>query len=89
MQQAMVTMKILCNPNRLIILSLLLGVKKDLCVNQIAEKVGISQSLASHQLSYLEVRGIVENIRMGQTTCYVLSSSSLAKKVVKVIKLLK
>ena len=88
-QVAMTVMKILCNPNRFAIVSLLSKSKKDFCVNDIAEKVGISQSLASHQLSYLEGRGVVTSTRMGQLTCYTLTSASITKKVVNVSKLLK
>jgi len=52
-------------------------------------EVGISQSLASHQLSYLEVRNVVTNVRMGQSRCYMMNPSPVTKKVVAVIKLLK
>jgi len=88
-QVAITTIKILSNPNRFAIVSLLSKTKKDLCVNEIAESVGISQSLASHQLSYLEARGVVASMRMGQSMCYVLTNSLMKKKVVGVIKLLK
>ena len=89
MQVAMTVIKILCNPNRFAMISLLLGSKKDFCVSEIAEEVGISQSLASHQLSYLEARGVVHSMRMGQSMCYVLTASPMTKKIVGVIKLLK
>lgn len=89
MQESMVIIKILCNPNRFAIVSLLSGAKKDFCVSEIAEEVGISQSLASHQLSYLEARGVVQSMRMGQSMCYMLSSLPITKKVVGVINLLK
>lgn len=52
-------------------------------------EVGISQSLASHQLSYLEVRNVVVNVRMGQSRCCMMNPSPVTKKVVAVIKLLK
>jgi len=87
--QVMTVIKILCNPNRVAIISLLSGTKKDFCVSEIAEEVGISQSLASHQLSYLEARGVVHSTRMGQSICYMLTASSMTKKIVGVIKLLK
>lgn len=85
----MTVIKILGNTNRFAIISLLLGAKKDFCVYEIAKEVGISQSLASHQLSYLEARGVVTSLRMGQTMCYMLSLSPITKKVVSVVKLLK
>src|SRR3989344_5705861 len=89
MQVAMTVIKILCNPNRFAIVSLLSGTKKDFCVSEIAEEVGISQSLASHQLSYLEGRGVVHSMRMGQSMCYMLTASPMTKKIIGVIKLLK
>ena len=89
MQVAMTVIKILCNPNRFAMISLLLGSKKDFCVSEIAEEVGISQSLASHQLSYLEARGVVHSMRMGQSMCYMLTVSPMTKKIIGVIKLLK
>lgn len=88
-QAAMTIIKILCNSNRFAIVSLLSGAKRDLCVSEIAKEVGISQSLASHQLSYLEARGVVSSIRMGQSMCYILSTLPITKKVVGVAKLLK
>ena len=88
-QEAMIVIKILCNPNRFAIVSLLSGSKKDFCVSEIADAVGISQSLTSHQLSYLEARGVVQSMRMGQTMCYMLSTTPITKKVIGVIKLLK
>ena len=89
MQVAMTVIKILCNPNRFAIISLLSGTKKNFCVGEIAEEVGISQSLASHHLSYLGARGVVKNIRMGQSMCYILTTSLITKKIVEVLKLLK
>jgi len=89
MQVAMTIIKILCNPNRFATISLLSGSKKDFCVSEIAKEVGISQSLASHQLSYLEARGVVHSMRMGQSMCYILTVSPVTKKIVGVIKLLK
>lgn len=88
-QAAMTIIKILCNPNRFAIISLLSGAKRDLCVSEIAKEIGISQSLASHQLSYLEARGVVHSMRMGQSMRYILSSLPITKKVVGVAKLLK
>ena len=88
MLSLMTIIKILCNPKRLSIISLLSENSEGLCVSDIAEKVKISQSLASHQLSYLEARGVVECERMGQTMCYKLTKSSLSKKLLAVIKLI-
>ena len=89
LKEALDSIKILSNANRLAIMSLLFEAKKDLCVSEIAEAIGISQSLASHQLAYLETRGVVEGHRMGQMICYIPSAKPLSKKVARVIQSLK
>ncbi len=81
-------MKVLGNAHRIEILRFISKSKNDLCVNQIASAVGISQSLASHQLAYLSAHGVVEGHRVGQTICYTLTSGSFSKKVCKVLKVL-
>ena len=89
LKETLDSIKILSNANRLAIMSLLFEAKKDLCVSEIAEAIGISQSLASHQLAYLEARGVVEGHRMGQMICYIPSATPLSKKVARVIQSLK
>lgn len=81
-------MKILGNATRQKILRIVYGAKKDLCVSEIAELARISQSLASHQLAYLSLHGVVEGHRMGQTMCYMPTKSKLSSKLVKVLKVL-
>jgi DNA-binding transcriptional ArsR family regulator len=88
-QEAVNALKILSNPNRFAIMSLLLTSKNDLCVHEIAERIGISQSLTSHLLAYLEAHGVVEGMRMGQTKCYMPSHTPLLGKVKRIIKSLK
>lgn len=80
--------KILCNPKRFAIVSLLSKTKGGLCVNQIADNMKMSQSLTSHQLSFLETSGVVIKTRMGQSVCYTLSSTPIVKKLLKVTLLL-
>jgi len=82
-------MKILSNTNRYDLMKLLLNTKRDLCVHELSEIVGISQSATSHQLAYLEARGVVKSIRMGKTKCYLPTGAPLTKKVAKVIESLK
>jgi len=84
--ESVLVMKILCNAHRLAIMQTLCTRKEELCVNQLADAVGISQSLASQQLSYLHARGVIEGHRYGQTICYVPSDSPLTKKIGKVLK---
>ena len=73
--------RLLADPTRLKILELLFRSKKKLCVHEIAEIVGASQSATSHQLAKLESRGIVNCFRLGQMMCYEINQSSLAKNV--------
>ncbi len=81
-------MKTLSNPHRLSILLLLSQTTDDLCVSQIADYVKISQSLASHQLAYLEARSLVVSERKGQTICYTLKESPTVEKVITIITIL-
>lgn len=81
--------KTISNANRYAIMRLLFNVKKDICVNEISEKVGISQSATSHQLAYLEAKGVVKGIRMSKTKCYIPTNSLLAKKINIIINSLK
>jgi len=80
--------RVLATSSRYSIMALLLNSKEELCVNQIAKQVGMSQSATSHQLAYLEVRGIIRGIRYGQTKCYVPTNSILTKKIALIIKAL-
>jgi len=78
--------KTLSNRNRYLIMELILKAKTDYCVHELSKAIGISQSATSHQLAYLEVRGVVQSTRTGKTKCYVSTNSPLAKKIARVIK---
>ena len=43
---------------------------KELCVSDLSKIVGISMSATSQHLRILEMSGMVESERMGQTICY-------------------
>ena len=86
---ALSVMKILSNKNRYAIMKTLLSTKRDLCVHELSDTIGISQSLTSHCLAYLEACGVVKGVRMGKTMCYEPTDTSVAKKVAKVIESLK
>ncbi|PIT93254.1 MAG: hypothetical protein COU06_00970 [Candidatus Harrisonbacteria bacterium CG10_big_fil_rev_8_21_14_0_10_38_8] len=86
---ARTVIKILSNSNRYDLMNLLLSAKRDFCVNELSEKIGISQSATSHQLAYLEAYGVIRSIRMGKEKCYLPSNTPLTKKLAKVIKSLK
>lgn len=82
--------KILASDVRYRIVSTLLEarrVNKELCVNEIAHTVRLSQSATSHQLALLEAYGVVHGMRMGQETCYDLFDSSLTKDIERIIRI--
>jgi len=79
------TFKLLSDPTRLSIIHLLANTKEELCVGDIAEKVGISQSATSHQLAKLESKGVVFCTRKGQIACYAIASNELTENLKKVI----
>ena len=77
--------KILSDPTRFKMLCLLARTKEGLCVNELADAVGISQSAVSHQLSKLEARGVVASYRKGQMVCYTLQNNSFTQNLVRVM----
>lgn len=77
--------KILSDPTRFKILSLLSSEQEGLCVYELADAVGVSHSAASHQLTKLEARGIVDSFREGQQVCYKLQSNSFTESLVRVM----
>jgi DNA-binding transcriptional ArsR family regulator len=81
--------KILCDPTRVRILDLFFSSHRPLCVTEIASLVQISQSNASHQLSKLEMRGIVTSFRDGQTVCYELTDTEITRHIKKALYLFK
>ena len=83
--EAVLLMKILSNVSRLKILHIVYTAQKELCVNEIAQKAHISQSLASHQLAYLSAHSVAEGQRMGQTICYVPANNELSAKLLQVL----
>ncbi|PIQ66492.1 MAG: hypothetical protein COV96_01170 [Candidatus Zambryskibacteria bacterium CG11_big_fil_rev_8_21_14_0_20_42_18] len=85
----LVAMKILSNANRYAIMKLILNAKNDYCVHELSRTMGISQSATSHQLAYLEARGVVQSTRTGKTKCYLPTTSPLARKLARVIQSLK
>ena len=60
------------DPTRVHILSLLL-VRQELCVTEIAEEVGVSQSGVSHQLRLLKQMHLIKVRREGKNILYSLA----------------
>ena len=84
--QISTSFKILSDPTRLNILCLLFDNRDGLCVSDIADSVNVSQSAASHQLSKLEARGVLESFRDGQTICYCIAKNDLTENLERVMK---
>lgn len=87
-QRVLAACKLLSNQARFNILTALVAARKkdkELCVNEIASTIDMSQSATSHQLALLEAHGAVVAHRMGKTTCYDLADSPLSRDIEKII----
>ena len=67
--------KIFGDPTRLRILDLLLN--KPLCVNDISEKLDVSQSAISHQLKILRLSNLVATDKIGKNVYYKISDDHI------------
>ena len=67
--------KIFGDPTRLRILDLLLN--KPLCVNEISEKIDVSQSAVSHQLKILRLSNLVTTDKIGKNVYYKISDDHI------------
>ncbi len=67
--------KIFADPTRLRILEVLIN--KPLCVNDISEKLNISQSAISHQLKYLRTSNLVKTEKVGKNVFYNISDNHI------------
>lgn len=67
--------KIFGDPTRLRILDLLLN--KPLCVNEISEKIDVSQSAVSHQLKILRLSNLVATDKIGKNVYYKISDDHI------------
>ena len=83
-----ILLKALSDPSRYKIIKILISSEGTLCVNELSQKVKITPSAVSHQLSKLEDLRLVEPKRIGQTVCYSLKKNSSSEKVKNIIQLL-
>ena len=67
--------KIFGDTTRLRILALLLN--KPLCVNEISEKLDVSQSAVSHQLKILRLSNLVATDKIGKNVYYKISDDHI------------
>lgn len=61
------------------IMRLLLG-NPELCVSEVAERVGISTAGVSQHMQVLERAGLLKRERMGQRICYRINQDSLTSR---------
>lgn len=67
-------------PTRIRILCLLYE-HPNVCVNDIADAVGVSIATASHHLQAMKEPGLVSCERHGQTMCYKIEDSPFSRKL--------
>lgn len=80
------TFRALSDPGRLQIFKVLLE-HRDICVSDIANILGVSVPAASRQLKILELSGLIEKLRNGQTTCFKVQRDNLAtRSIIDVLK---
>ncbi len=81
------SMQLMGDPTRFKIFKLLTS-NEELCVSDIASRLGISPSAVSQHFRSFEMLGLVEKDRMGQRICYALrEQDSLVHELRKVTKL--
>lgn len=85
--QAAEIAKLLSDPTRLKILQTLFNATGDMCVYEISEAVGSSQSATSHQLAKLEACKVVVCYREGQKMCYEVTDEPIVDQVKKALQL--
>lgn len=59
----------------------ILGEKKEICVGQLAEELGITSACVSQHMKILTEAGLVRRIREGQRVCYEVSTDSQMKQL--------
>jgi len=78
--------KAIGEPKRMLILSRL---KKECCVGQLWEKLGLSQNLTSHHLRILKKAGLISSEKRGKQVIYRLNEKSIERQVTQLEKFLK
>ncbi|MBL1433991.1 winged helix-turn-helix transcriptional regulator [Candidatus Wolfebacteria bacterium] len=86
-EQSAELLKFLGDTTRLKILNTLFSEGKEMCVNEIADAVGASQSATSHQLARLEALNILCCFRDGQKVCYEFTSAPIVESVKNILKI--
>ena len=76
--------KALSHPTRLMVINELLD--KEICVNDIEEKLGLKQPNTSQHLSLLRLLNIVDYKKDGNKKCYFLNNMDLMRDILKIVK---
>lgn len=80
LEQVAFILKTIAHPVRLAIVDLL-DKNKKMAVNDIAEQLGLEQSITSHHLNNMKIKGILQSERQGKNMYY----SIKLEEVIKVI----
>lgn len=60
----------------------MLGENSEICVSQLADKLGITPACVSQHMKVLSEVGLVQRVRAGQKVCYQISKTSPIGKAV-------
>lgn len=66
-------------------IAILLCIKKDICVTDLTELLGITQPLVSHHLRILREAGVVVVQRMGRIQCPQLANNQIKRMVMNTV----
>lgn len=80
LEKAALILKAVAHPARLAIVDLL-RTHQELTVSEIIEAIGIEQSLTSHHLNNMKIRGILGSKRAGKQIYYYLKERDVAKVI--------
>ena len=80
LEKAAFILKTIAHPTRLAIIDLLQE-KRKLSVNELCERLDCEQSLVSHHLSNMRIKGLLNSERKGTSIYYSLKEKELARIV--------
>lgn len=80
LEKAALILKAVAHPARLAIVDLL-RTHQELTVSEIIEAIGLEQSLTSHHLNNMKIRGILGSKRAGKQIYYYLKERAVAKVI--------
>lgn len=81
MHEELQLLQLVVEPSRFQIIQILLSGDKELCVNEIADRIGSTPSAVSHHFAKLELAGIVDNYKVGRKVCYRVKNGEFTTKL--------